>query len=276
MNRQVLVPLITPIDHHGNVCGESVKRLVRCLRHSVDAFIACLTSGEGWIVSDRQWRDMLASVLEHAGDRPVIAGIERATTQEVLALARYAVDSGATGIMLTSPYGTDVRQAEILTHYRKIHDSVDVDVYIYNESTLSGNETSFDTLLSISSLPRVVGIKDSAEEQRSPDQIRALQANGLKYYFGWEHHIGTGSPGDGCVVSLANLEPALCRVALSGTGDSIESECMRAEVARLTGIHSLLDEKWYAHIKQELFNRGVIATPRVIECESADAVAEPA
>ncbi|MFP3663209.1 dihydrodipicolinate synthase family protein, partial [Burkholderia sp. SIMBA_043] len=86
-----------------------------------------------------------------------------------------------------------------------------LDVYIYNESSLSGNETSVETLLAIASLPRVVGIKDSAEAAPDIDLINTLQRHGLKYFVGWEHHLGAGLPADGCVVSLANLEPALCR-----------------------------------------------------------------
>ncbi|QHF44069.1 dihydrodipicolinate synthase family protein [Pseudomonas sp. S35] len=259
MTHQVLVPLVTPISAEGDVCRASVARLVRSLRHGVDGFIVCLTSGEGWLLNERQWRAMLEATLEQAGSLPVVAGIERATTDAVLAYAQQAQQSGVAGIMLTSPFGSLVDQAAILTHYREVHDGIDLDIHIYNESSLSGNETSVDTLLAIAALPRVVGIKDSAEEPRSPQQINALQAHGLKYYLGWERHLGAGLPADGCVVSLANLEPALCRIAMMSEGDAL-----RAEVARLTGIYSLLSEDWYAHIKQELFDRGVIASPHAV------------
>ncbi|VFR23829.1 4-hydroxy-tetrahydrodipicolinate synthase [plant metagenome] len=259
MTQQIMVPLITPINDNGKVCPTSVRQLVRSLRHSVDGFIVCLTSGEGWLLEERQWRAMLKATLDQAGSLPVIAGIERATTDAVLTYAEQARQLGAAGIMLTSPFGSVIDQSAILEHYRKVHDAVELDLYIYNETSLSGNETTFDTLLAIASLPRVVGIKDSAETPRSPQQISALQACGLKYYLGWEQHLGNGLPADGCVVSLANLEPALCRIAVASEGD-----VLRAEVNRLTNTYALLAEDWYAHIKQELFSRGVIASPYIV------------
>ena len=259
MTTQVMVPLITPLNVDGAVCQTSVRQLVRSLRHSVDGFIVCLTSGEGWLLDERQWRAMLDATMEQAGGLPVIAGIERATTGEVLADAKQAQQQGAAGIMLTSPFGSLIDQDAIYAHYRQVHDAVDLDVYIYNESSLSGNETAFETLLNIASLPRVVGIKDSAETARNPEQINALQANGLKYYLGWEQHLGAGLPADGCVVSLANLEPTLCRIAVASADAALQYE-----VTRLTDAYSLLSKDWYAHIKQELFIRGVIASPKVV------------
>ncbi|WP_175174921.1 dihydrodipicolinate synthase family protein [Achromobacter pestifer] len=257
MATDIFVPLITPIDYRGMVCGPSVQRLLSSLRHSANGFIPCLTSGEGWRLSATQWEDMLRFTLEHAGASAVIAGIEQPSTAEVHAYAESAKRLGAHGVMLTSPFGESVTQAGILDHYRRVHDAVDLSIYVYNESSLSGNETLFDTLLAIAALPRVVGIKDSADVARSSDQIKALQAQGLKYYVGWEHQLGEDLPVDGCVVSLANIEPALCRVALA-----CECAAVRSEVTRLTEAYALQSDDWYVHIKKELFSRGAISTAR--------------
>ncbi|KVE99466.1 dihydrodipicolinate synthase family protein [Burkholderia vietnamiensis] len=257
MATDVFVPLITPIDTDGKICGRSVAHLLASLRFSASGYIPCLTSGEGWRLTDRQWEDMLAFTLEYAGDRRVVVGIERPSTEEVIACAKRARQLGAAGIMLTSPFGESVGQDAIFDHYRQVHDAVDLDVYIYNESTLSANETSVETLLAIASLPRVVGIKDSGETAPDIDRINALKRHGLKYFAGWEHHLGIGLPVDGCVVSLANLEPALCRVAAALGGGVVKSE-----VDRLTAAYSLLSDDWYAHVKAELFARGVISSPQ--------------
>ncbi|WP_311767659.1 dihydrodipicolinate synthase family protein [Burkholderia sp. Bp8998] len=257
MATDVFVPLITPVTADGNVCGRSVGHLLASLRLSATGYIPCLTSGEGWRLTDKQWEDMLAFTLEHAGDRRVVVGIERPSTEEVIACAKRARQLGAAGVMLTSPFGESVGQDAIFDHYRQVHDAADLDVYIYNESSLSGNETSVDTLLAIASLPRVVGIKDSSEAAPDIGLINALQRHGLKYFVGWEHHLGAGLPADGCVVSLANLEPALCRVAAALGGGVVKSE-----LDKLTTAYSLLSPDWYAHVKAELYARGIIASPQ--------------
>jgi 4-hydroxy-tetrahydrodipicolinate synthase len=258
-NQGVFVPLITPLDDTGAVCRRSVRCLVACSQPIASGYIPCLTSGEGWCMSRSQWEAMICHTLEIAASRTVIAGIERPTTAEVIELADIARKLGVGAIMLTSPFGPEVDQASIVEHYRRVHDVSGLPVYIYNESSLSGNETAFETLLAVAELPRVVGIKDSATSGRDPSQIAELRRRGLAYYIGWEHHLAAGVPADGCVVSLANLEPALCQVALRSADPSL-----RAELGRLTGAYELLTDDWYRHIKQALKARGVIASARTL------------
>jgi 4-hydroxy-tetrahydrodipicolinate synthase len=255
----VFVPLVTPLDDKGAVCRASVARLLACSRHLASGYMPCLTSGEGWRLSRAQWEDMLRFTISEAKGRPVIVGIERPTTAEVVELAKMAQWFGANGIMMTSPFGAGVDQHLISNHYREVHDACALDIYIYNESALSENETLFETLLEIAELARVVGIKDSVQEGRSAAQIRSLQERGVAYYIGWEQHLASGVPADGCVVSLANVEPALCRAALASTQPAV-----REEVLRLSDIHALLSEDWYRHLKTALVERGVIATDRTV------------
>lgn len=255
----VIVPLVTPIDDRGVVCRRSVAGLIACSQHIARGYVPCLTSGEGWRLSRSQWEAMVRHTLELAAPRTVIVGIERPTTGEVIELADLARRLGAGAIMLTSPFGPGVAQASIVEHYRQVHDASGLVIYIYNESSLSRNDTAFETLLAVAELPRVVGIKDSVASGRDPSQIAALRSRGLAYYVGWEHHLASGLPVDGCVVSLANLEPALCQVAL-GCADP----ALRAEIVRLTEAYELLADDWYRHVKRTLKARGVIASDRTL------------
>lgn len=258
-NQGVFVPLITPLDDDGAVCRRSVRCLLACSQATASGYIPCLTSGEGWRLNRSQWEAMVGHTLEYAAPRTVIAGIERPTTAEVIELAEVARKLGVGGIMLTSPFGPEVDQASIVEHYRRVHDVSGLAVYIYNESSLSGNETAFETLLAVAELPRVMGIKDSAASARAPSQIEQLRSGGLAYYIGWEHHLAAGVPADGCVVSLANLEPALCQVALRSADPALH-----AEITRLTSAYELLADDWYRHVKRALKARGVIASDRTL------------
>jgi 4-hydroxy-tetrahydrodipicolinate synthase len=255
----VLVPLVTPLHEQGAVCGSSVSNLMACSRHSASGYVPCLTSGEGWKLTQPQWAAMVRFTLAAASGDTIIVGIERPTTQEVIERAREAQQLGARTIILTSPFGAAVSQRNMVAHYRAVHDACDLDLYIYNESALSGNETTFETLMAIAGLPRVVGIKDSVEGGRDPAQIRALQNRGLSYFIGWEQQLARGVPADGSIVSLANLEPALCRVAHASS-----EPLVHAEVMRFTEAHALLSPDWYRHIKTALHERGVIATDRMV------------
>lgn len=257
--RGVFIPLITPLDEAGDVCKTSVAHLVAHVRPSASGLLPCLTSGEGWLLSRAQWEAMVRATLAAAGSLPVIVGAERQTTEEVIECGRLARQLGAKGIMLTSPFGKDVPQQRIFEHFRAVHDTCDLDVYIYNETSLAGTATTFETLMAIAELPRVVGIKDSIEAGRPVSEISALQRQNLAYYIGWEHHLGKGLPVDGSVVSMANLEPAICKLGLASAEPAVH-----AEVLRLNEVYSLAAADWYRHIKQSLWARGIIATPHTV------------
>ncbi len=260
LNNGILIPLVTPLDADGQVCEQSVARLIESTHAYAAGYIPCLTSGEGWKLSERQWRDMLCYTLRHAGKRVVIAGIEQPTTQQVLTHAQAAQELGATACMLTSPFGADISQSDTLAHYRAVHDATEIALYIYNESALSGNRTELQTLLEIANLPRVVGIKDSGDADGCSLPIAEFQGRGVAYYVGWESRLQAAVEADGCVVSLSNLEPGLCVEAMRSADRAFQSE-----VNRLCQRYSLDADDWYRHVKVELKRRGVIDSAALVE-----------
>lgn len=256
----ILVPLVTPLDDDGRVCEESVARLIESIHPFVRGYIPCLTSGEGWALTHDQWKAMILATLRHAGNRDVIAGIEKPTTNEVLELAREANRLGVDAIMVTTPFGASVTQEEMIAHYRHLHDETALHLNIYNESALSRNHCELDSLLAIAALPRVIGIKDSSDEPRTDAVIGQFQNHGVAYFHGWENRM-TGQPiADGNVVSLSNLEPAICGRACmindTGLQEIIDEHCAR---------YRLQSDDWYRHVKLELHERGIIASARTVE-----------
>lgn len=253
---QVLVPLVTPLDANANVCRQSVKQLIQACKPSVDGFLPCLTSGEGWNLSSRQWTDMLSYTLEFAGEaHRVIVGIELPTTAQVIERAELAQALGAKEIMVTSPFEKGLTQQQMLAHYHAIHAHSPLDLLVYNEVALSGNEKNFETLLSIARLERVTGLKDSPSQDRTQTQINSIRREGVDYFIGWERQLASSLVSDGNVVSLANLEPALCRVACRAYQPEVADL-----VNELSEAFSLGEDDWYAHVKRELAARGVLST----------------
>ncbi|WP_254225622.1 dihydrodipicolinate synthase family protein [Burkholderia glumae] len=153
------VPLVTPLTEQGDVCPAGVARLIANTARHATGFIACLTSGEGWLLDETRWEAMLRATLAVAGGPRVIAGIERATTAEVTRYAVKAQALGARAVMFPTPFGKQVTQADMVAHFTAVHDATDLKLYIYNESSLSQNTATLETLLEIARLPRVAGIR---------------------------------------------------------------------------------------------------------------------
>ncbi|GLQ30995.1 dihydrodipicolinate synthase family protein [Litoribrevibacter albus] len=254
-NKSILIPLVTPLNVQKKVCEFSVKALIERTKSYTEGYIPCLTSGEGWKLSEEDWCDMVAYTRKYAPTHRIVAGIEKPTTEEVLRFAQLGAELGIDGIIITSPFDEAISQEDIYQHYRKVHDQLSIDIYIYNESELSLNTTQPETLVRISELPRVVGIKESSNSEEF-NAIRAhLQSNGVKVYQGWEDKIVDDRFADGNICSLSNVYPQLCLQATQAPSDELKSQ-----IGELCERHQIFAEDWYAHIKHFLNSTGVISS----------------
>nr|WP_019366150.1 dihydrodipicolinate synthase family protein [Pseudomonas luteola] len=258
---EILAPLVTPLAGD-NVCKASVKRQIELIKDSVTGYVPCLTSGEGWRLSKSQWLEMAKTTIEFSERKKVIVGIERPTTSEVLEYASLAEELGAESIMFTTPFGEEVTQNEMIEHFQKVHDKVRLNIYIYNETSLSKNNADLQTLTEIAKLERVLGIKDSPPSIRDKNDINILRESGLRYFVGWEHRLDADKNVDGNIVSLSNLKPEISLLATQ-----LPPGMLKNEIQRLSEFYSLEDEQWFRYIKAHLNNFGVLSTNQLAKVE---------
>ncbi len=253
-----IVPLVTPFDDAGEVSDSCVARLIESVRGEVTALMPALSTGEGWALTDRQWQQMISATRTHAGELPVLAGIELATTTAVVTRARRAVALGVDAVVVSTPFSADLTQEQIYYHFAALCSTVAVPVFVYNEAALSGNHIEPDTLMTICRLPGVVGIKESSG---APELTRRIVADlpAVPVFAGWENLL-LETPGvAGFIGPLANLEPTLCNAMFVDP-----TPARQAEINDACERYGVLTEDWYRPVKTELVRRGVIDTDRVV------------
>ncbi|MFJ7149067.1 dihydrodipicolinate synthase family protein [Streptomyces sp. NPDC100445] len=251
--RGLVVPLVTPLDRQGRVRADDVARLVDSVRAEVTALMPTLSSGEGWLLTEAQWRDMVTATVRSAAGLPVIAGVQLPDTAAVVARVRLAAELGADGVAVTTPFGAGVGQDDIVAHYEQVLDA-GPPVLVYNEEALSGNRIEAETLARICRLPGVIGVKESSGD---PEFTRRLVAArlGVPVFEGWENLLSLVAGVDGFIGPLANLEPALCTALLRHPAPELQ-----AEVDKACETYGILRDDWYLHVKRALVARGVIGT----------------
>jgi 4-hydroxy-tetrahydrodipicolinate synthase len=254
----VIVPLITPLDQQGRVLADDVARLVGSVRAEVAGLMPTLSSGEGWLLTAAQWRDMVAATVRCADGLPVVAGVQLPTTGAVVARVRLAAELGADAVAVTTPFGKGTSQEEIVAHYEEVL-AAGSPVLVYNEEALSGNRIEAATLERICRLPGVVGVKESSGD---PAFTRRLVAAGLAapVFEGWENLLSQVPGVAGFIGPLANLEPALCAALLRDPTAELQ-----AEVDTACESYGILRDDWFLHVKRALVERGVIATDATAE-----------
>ncbi|GAA2264766.1 dihydrodipicolinate synthase family protein [Kitasatospora cystarginea] len=264
----VIAPLVTPLDLSGRVPADDVARLIDSIRTEVTALMPTLSSGEGWLLTERQWRDMVDATVRHAGGLPVIAGVQLPDTKAVVARIRLASELGVDAVAVTTPFGAGIDQDGIVGHYRHVL-ATGVPVLLYNEEAVSGNRIEADTLARICRLPGVIGIKESSGEAEFTRQLVASNL-GVPVFEGWENLLSQVPGVHGFIGPLANLEPALCKALWQRPGPELQ-----AQVDAACEKYGILCDDWYLRVKRELVARGVIGTDATAGGSGAAAVPVP-
>lgn len=157
----IIPPVITCFDKRGNFDEQAQRTLIRFLSKTVQGFYPCGTYGSGPLMSNDERKRVAEVVIEEKGNAFVIVHVGAPSTQDVIELATHAQRSGADAVGAIPPYYFSYTQEQLIEHYKKVIDSVDIPVFLYNNPGLSGNAVTPETLNILANYG-LAGVKDSA------------------------------------------------------------------------------------------------------------------
>jgi len=209
-----ITALITPF-RDGGVDKKALGDLVEWqIKEGTNGLVPVGTTGESPTVSHDEHRQIVSKVIEVAAGRvPVIAGAGSNSTSEAVALAKFAQDAGANGILTVSPYYNKPNQEGLFRHFKAVADAIDIPVILYNIPGRSIVEISVETMVRLrEACPNIAGVKDAtASMARASLDRQALGADFIQLSgeditaLGYNAHGGRG-----CISVTANVAPALC------------------------------------------------------------------
>jgi 4-hydroxy-tetrahydrodipicolinate synthase len=188
-----------------------------------DGIVVVGTTGESPTVDFDEHKELIRIAVEHARGRiPIIAGTGANSTAEAIELAESAKKHGATAQLSVVPYYNKPTQEGQYQHFRKIAESVELPMILYNVPARTVADLQNDTVLRLAQVPGIIGIKDAtANLERGTDLIRRAPRN-FAIYSGED---ATALPlilcgGHGVISVTANVAPKLmhqmCAAALVG------------------------------------------------------------
>jgi 4-hydroxy-tetrahydrodipicolinate synthase len=156
--------LVTPFTRTGDLDEKSVRRLGR---RQIDAGIHFLvpngTTGENpTLTLEERIRIVEILVDEANGQVPILAGAGGYNTREVVHLADEMRKAGASGLLSVTPYYNKPTPDGLVQHFRAIADSTPLPIIVYNVPGRTGCNVDPATLLKLSSLPTIVGVKEAS------------------------------------------------------------------------------------------------------------------
>jgi 4-hydroxy-tetrahydrodipicolinate synthase len=174
----VFVPNITPFKD-GEIDESSLRRLVDHLIESgASGLVPCGTTGESATLTHEEHIRVIRLVAEHAAGRvPVIAGIGTNDTRESISLLEKAEELDLQGYLVVCPYYNRPNQGGIMAHFRAVSEVTERPLLVYNIPTRTGRNIEVDTVVELSRIPNIVGIKDASGDINQTMSILARTKN---------------------------------------------------------------------------------------------------
>ncbi len=158
-----LVAIVTPMHEDGRLDLERFRTLIDFhVEQGTDGIVVVGTTGESPTVDFKEHHLLISTAVKHAAGRiPVIAGTGSNSTTEAIDLSVYAKDAGADASLSVVPYYNKPSQEGLYQHFRTVAEAVDIPQILYNVPSRTVADIANETVLRLSQIPNVIGIKDA-------------------------------------------------------------------------------------------------------------------
>lgn len=219
-----LVAIVTPMHADGSLDIPCLRKLIDWhIAEGTDGIVIVGTTGESPTVTVEEHCELIRIAVEHANKRiPIIAGSGANSTVEAIALTKSAKQSGADASLQVVPYYNRPTQEGMYQHFKKIAESVDIPIILYNVPGRTVADMSNETIVRLSEIPNIIGIKEASGNIARDLELLRLVPDSFAVYSGDD---ATAIAlmlcgGKGNISVTANVAPKamheMCKAAMNG------------------------------------------------------------
>ena len=234
--------VITPfIDYE--VDYDSLAKILNFLiDNGSHGLVPCGTTGESPTLSHEEHKKIIEETIRIADKRvPVIAGTGSNNTLEAVEFTAHAEKSGADAALIVTPYYNKPTQSGMYEHFKIIADKTNIPIIIYNIPGRSIVDMTIETMIELSKIKKIIGVKDATNDLFRPLITRKKMQNDFCYLSGEDGtalaYLAQG--GHGCISVTANVAPKLCSELHSAWQDGNISKAQEINL-KLSSLHNAL------------------------------------
>jgi 4-hydroxy-tetrahydrodipicolinate synthase len=224
-----IVALVTPFHEDGSVDYGTLRKLIDWhIAEGTDCIGVVGTTGESPTVSVDEHCEIIRVSVEQAkshGNKrvPIMAGCGANSTKEAIELAKFARGVGADCQLQVVPYYNKPTQEGQFEHFKAIAEATgDLPIVLYNVPGRSVADMAHDTVLRLSQVKGIVGIKEATGNIERAQWLIKEAPEGFAIYSGDDPTAVALMlcGGHGNVSVTANVAPRmmheLCTAAIAG------------------------------------------------------------
>lgn len=157
--------LITPMTEDGEADTEGLRQNIEhFIAEEVTGIVVNGSTGE-FVSLTKEERLLVAEVAveQVAGRIPLVVGTAAETTKDAIFYTQQAEAVGADAALLINSYYAQPKDEEIYEHFKKVAESVELPIMIYNNPFTSGVDIGTETLLKVArDVANITHIKESS------------------------------------------------------------------------------------------------------------------
>ncbi len=209
MFRGSIVALITPFDSMGRIDARVVRKLARLhVDSGTDAILLAGCTGESFTLREGERAELFRLVKDEAGDSiKVMIGTGASATRVAVERTKSAMDIGADGALVITPFGNKPTQHALISYFREVAD-VGLPIVLYNVPGRTGTTIQPQAAIALAEHPNIVAIKEASGSLDTVSEI--LRKSSLTVLSGDDSltvpMIALGA--SGVISTVANLLPA--------------------------------------------------------------------
>ena len=267
MQVNYITPAVTAFDSQGHVDMEANKKLYdHLINNGISGILILGSIGEFYAISTEEKKRLIQQAIAYIGERAAVyVGTGTTIFEECVDLTNYAVQEGASGVAVISPYYFTHSDEEMFDFYAKLAESTTGNILLYNFPARTGYQLSADTVLKLAKkYPNIIGIKDTVGEMghtRELIQVVKKERPDFLIYSGFDefffHNILSG--GDGCIAGLSNIAPAVASAMVKAATENDLAKVSQYQ-QKLDGLMALygIQSQFVPIIKQAVNMVGVL------------------
>ncbi|MEG2053215.1 MAG: 4-hydroxy-tetrahydrodipicolinate synthase [Bacilli bacterium] len=203
--------IVTPFDENLNINYLKLKELIDFqILNGIQAIVICGTTGESSTLTTSERKEVISFCINTVNKRiPVIAGTGGNDTRYTIEMSKFAETAGADGVLVVTPYYNKCTQDGLYEHYTKIANEINIPIIMYNVPSRTGVNISVDTVVKLSKIENIIGIKEASSDLSQIAEILSKVDDDFDVYSGNDDQILPilSLGGKGVISVLSNILP---------------------------------------------------------------------
>ncbi len=208
----VITALITPM-RNGMLDIKALEKIIEIqIKAKVEAILIAGSTGEGNILSDDEYYNLIDYVIKYNMSRvAIIVAVNEISTEEAIKKIRKLYNFDIQGIMLITPYYVYPTQEGIIQHYIKLNEVSKWPILIYINPKRTGIDLEDNTIVKLSELKNIAAIKDASLDIERPLRLSKKLMH-INFLSGNDNNVIAYNiyGGKGVVSVISNIIPDYC------------------------------------------------------------------